>query len=109
MQRTETINSSNNFCLKPAFTVELDTRRAQRSKTHPRALLLVNSEANSPDTVAKLKRIEGVNEVHPIKGMYDFAVLVQAPSFEKLRKEVLHNIRKIANIKNTLTLTLVDS
>lgn len=70
--------------------------------------MLIKIEANLPNVMADLEKIEGVNEVYPIKGMYDVVALVEAPSFEKLRKKVIQSIRQTANVKSTLTLTLLN-
>lgn len=109
MQEAETLLSGSGIYLQPTFMLELHEKRCQRSKTTQKALLLITIEADSPHVMDELKKIEGVNEVYPTKGMYDVVAFVEAPSFEKLRGKVLENIRQTANVKNTLTLTLVSS
>lgn len=108
MQQAETMFSSSSVYLQPAFVLEIERKRCQQPKTSQKALLLLKIEADLPNVMTDLKKIEGVNEVYPTKGLYDVVVLVEAPSFEKLRKKVLENVRQTANVKNTLTLTLLN-
>ena len=64
-------------------------------KQKKRSLLLINtSPAYSLKGIADLKKIEGVSEVYPLRGMYDIIAVAEAESFEKL-KEIVFNESKI--------------
>jgi DNA-binding Lrp family transcriptional regulator len=78
-------------------------------KTPEKALLLINTApTDSTKVISDLKKIEGVNEVYPLKGMYDVIAVVQADSFEKLKETIINRIRGISDVKATLTLTLIE-
>ncbi len=54
--------------------------------------------------ISELKSIEGVIEVHGTFGAYDILAKVEAGLVEELRETITWKIRKIANIRSTLTL-----
>lgn len=57
-------------------------------------MLINTSPAYSLKVIADLKKIEGVSEVYPLRGMYDIIAVAEAESFEKL-KEIVFNESKI--------------
>ena len=69
------------------------------------AFVLINCELGSEEAViAHLKSIEGVKEVHGTFGAYDILAKIESDRVESLREIITWKIRKIENIRSTLTL-----
>ena len=69
------------------------------------AFVLINCELGSEETViTNLKKLEGVMEVHGTFGAYDILVKIESDRVESLRELITWKIRKIENIRSTLTL-----
>ncbi len=74
------------------------------------AYVLINCELGSEDSViSQLKSIEGVKEVHGTFGAYDTLVKIESDKVETLRETITWKIRKIDNIRSTLTLMGIES
>ncbi len=74
------------------------------------AYVLINCELGSEDSViSQLKSIEGVKEVHGTFGAYDILVKIVSDKVETLRETITWKIRKIHNIRSTLTLMGIES
>ncbi len=54
--------------------------------------------------VETLKTIDGIKEVQRVMGNYDIIVKLEAQTKEDLMKIITQKIRKIANIRSTLSL-----
>ena len=75
----------------------------------PRAYVLFNVGAGSEDQVLKDARsIGGVQEAYVSYGVYDLVVKVKVDSMEQLKKLVTYRLRKIKNVRSTLTLMLTE-
>jgi DNA-binding Lrp family transcriptional regulator len=74
-----------------------------------KAFICINTLACSATVVEDLKKVSGVSEVYPSKGLYDVVALVEARSMNELREVILPDIRKVDNMKSTLTLTVLES
>ncbi len=75
----------------------------------PRAYVLFNVGAGSEDQVLKdVRSIGGVQEAYVSYGVYDLVVKVKADSMERLKELVTHHLRKIKNVRSTLTLMLTE-
>jgi DNA-binding Lrp family transcriptional regulator len=73
------------------------------------AYVLINCELGSEDSViTQLKSIEGVTEVHGTFGAYDILVKIESDRVEALRETITWKIRKIENIRSTLTLMGIE-
>ena len=73
------------------------------------AYVLVNCELGSEEAViSQLKSIEGVTEVHGTFGAYDILAKVESDRVEALREIITWKIRKIENIRSTLTLMGIE-
>ncbi|NWJ42926.1 MAG: Lrp/AsnC family transcriptional regulator [Thaumarchaeota archaeon] len=73
------------------------------------AYVLVNCDLGAEEEIISgLKQIEQVKEVHGTFGAYDIIAKVQAESTDKLREAITWEIRKMAKIRSTLTLTVVE-
>ncbi len=72
------------------------------------AYILVNCNLGAEESViVELKQLEQVKEVHGTFGAYDIIAKVEADSADKLREAITLKIRKMDNIRSTLTLTVV--
>jgi DNA-binding Lrp family transcriptional regulator len=75
----------------------------------PRAYVLFNVGTGSEDQVLKdVRSIGGVQEAYVSYGVYDLVVKVKADSMEQLKELVTHRLRKIKNVRSTLTLMLTE-
>jgi DNA-binding Lrp family transcriptional regulator len=48
--------------------------------------------------------VGGVEEAHAVYGTYDIVVRVKAETMDRLKETVLSHIRKVKNVRATLTL-----
>ncbi|MFB5631323.1 MAG: Lrp/AsnC family transcriptional regulator [Nitrosopumilaceae archaeon] len=73
------------------------------------AFVLINCELGSEESViTQLRSIEEVIEVHGTFGAYDILVKIQSDRVETLREIITWKIRKIENIRSTLTLMSIE-
>ena len=75
----------------------------------PNAYVLISCDLGSEKAlIDELKTIEGVVEVMGSYGIYDIIVKIQAENDHKLREIITWKIRKMNNIKSTLTLLEIE-
>lgn len=75
----------------------------------PVTFVLINSELGKEEELLKeLKSIENVKEAHFVYGIYDIIVKVEAESVEKLKDLVTFKIRRLSNVRSTLTMTVAE-
>ena len=75
----------------------------------PIAFVLINSELGKEEELLKeLRIIENVKETHFVYGVYDVIVKVEAESVEKLKDLVTFKIRRLSNVRSTLTMTVTE-
>lgn len=75
-----------------------------------KAYLLINCELGTEESViSKLKSIEGVREVNGTFGAYDILAKIESDRLEDLRETITWKIRKIDNIRSTLTLMGIEN
>ena len=73
------------------------------------AYVLVNCELGSEESIIQqLKNVDGIIEVHGTFGAYDILAKVESPTVEALRESITWKIRKIDQIRSTLTLMCVE-
>ena len=73
----------------------------------PSAYILLNTEIGSEKQVLKaLKKINGVEEVHNLWGVYDIIVNVKAHSIDELNHIITNRIEKIGRINSKLTMLI---
>ncbi len=74
----------------------------------PASYVLINCDIGSEESVmSKLKEVDLVKEVYGVFGAYDIVVLVEADTVESLRDTITWKIRKIENIRSTLTMMII--
>lgn len=59
--------------------------------------------------INQLNAIDGVKEVIGVMGTYDILVKLESENSEDFKSTITSKIRKIPNIRTTLTLTVVES
>ena len=73
------------------------------------AYVLINVElGKEKDILNQLRSIENVKEVNAVYGVYDIIAKVEADSMEKLKEIVTYKIRRLADIRSTLTMTVAE-
>ncbi len=75
----------------------------------PRALVFINTSTDAAEVVKNLERVKGVSEAHYSRGMYDAVAMVQGESFNEVKEIVSKSIRRMDNVRSTLTLTLIEN
>jgi len=69
------------------------------------AHVLINCELNKRDKVIEnLKHIDSVKEVQGTFGAFDIVAKIENDKKDKIRKTIAWNVRKMENIRSTLTL-----
>ena len=75
----------------------------------PEAIVLINTDIGAEEEVLeKLGTIDGVTEAYIVYGVYDIVAKVQAPSTEALKEIISNKIRKLAKVRSTLTMVVVE-
>ena len=75
----------------------------------PTAFVSINTEIGSESDVLKeLKKVEGVVEASAVYGVYDIMAKVKAESIDKLKEIITWHVRRLDNVKATLTMNVVE-
>jgi len=75
----------------------------------PTAFVSINTEIGSESDVLKeLKKVEGVVEASAVYGVYDIVAKVKAESIDKLKEIITWHVRRLDNVKATLTMIVVE-
>ena len=73
------------------------------------AYVLINCDLGSEESVIEeLKHVNSVKEVHGTFGAYDIVAKVASEKPEALREAITWQIRKINNVRSTLTLMGIE-
>jgi DNA-binding Lrp family transcriptional regulator len=60
------------------------------------------------EVVKELRKIEYVKEAYVIYRVYDVIAKVEAETMEKLREVISSKIRRVSNVKSTLTMIVIE-
>ena len=75
----------------------------------PKAFVLINTETGFMNEVLKeLSKIEGVKEAYSVYGVYDIIAKVEAETMDGLKDIVTWKIRRISNVRTTLTMIVIE-
>ncbi len=75
----------------------------------PTAFVSINTKIGSESDVLKeLKDVEGVVEASGVYGVYDIMAKVKADSIDKLKEIITWHVRRLDNVKATLTMIVVE-
>ena len=73
------------------------------------AFVLINCDLGSEESVIEeLKHVDTVKEVQGTFGAYDIVAKVVSDHAEKIRQSITWQIRKINNVRSTLTLMGIE-
>ncbi|MGB6681330.1 MAG: Lrp/AsnC ligand binding domain-containing protein [Candidatus Bathyarchaeia archaeon] len=76
----------------------------------PIAYVLINAELGREKALLKdLRAIENISEVYLVYGVYDIIVKVEAENMEKLKEILTFKIRRLSDVRSTLTMTVDES
>ncbi len=74
-----------------------------------KAYVLINCDLGKEEIILeKLRNINSVKEAHGTFGAYDIIVEVSAKNAEELREDITWKIRRLPDIRSTLTLTGIE-
>jgi DNA-binding Lrp family transcriptional regulator len=75
----------------------------------PSAYVLITAETGQEsDVLENLKKIEEIDEVCLVYGVYDIVAKATAESTETLRDVITLHIRKLNKVRNTLTMIITE-
>ncbi|MCW4033457.1 MAG: Lrp/AsnC ligand binding domain-containing protein [Candidatus Bathyarchaeota archaeon] len=75
----------------------------------PIAFVLINAELGKEESILEeLRNIEQVKEAHFVYGVYDIIAKVEAESMDKLKEIVTFKIRRLGDVRSTLTMTVAE-
>jgi DNA-binding Lrp family transcriptional regulator len=75
-----------------------------------KAFVCVSTEPSSvPSVFQKIKAVEGTEEVEMVYGVYDVCFKVKGKTIDGLERTINEHIRRMENVRNTLTTVLVNS
>ncbi|KEQ57442.1 2-isopropylmalate synthase protein [Marine Group I thaumarchaeote SCGC RSA3] len=74
------------------------------------AFVVITSEIGEEQNVInQLKTIASVKDVKGVMGAYDIIVKLESDTSKELNNTITNQIRKIKDVRTTLTLTVIDS
>jgi DNA-binding Lrp family transcriptional regulator len=75
----------------------------------PVAFVLINTEIGAMEEVLKeLRKNEGVEEAYSVYGVYDIVAKIRAESMDQLKEIVTWSIRRINQVRSTLTMIVTE-
>jgi DNA-binding Lrp family transcriptional regulator len=75
----------------------------------PVVYILINAELGmEEDLIQELRKIEDIKEAYVAYGVYDVIVKAEAENMENLKELVAFKIRRMKEVKNTLTMTVAE-
>lgn len=75
----------------------------------PLAFVLINTEIGSENKVLEaLKGVDGVVEAYAVYGVYDIVAKIKAESMDKLKEIVTWRVRRLDNVRSTLTMIVME-
>jgi DNA-binding Lrp family transcriptional regulator len=76
----------------------------------PAAYVLISTEIGSESNVVEeLKKVEGVEEVHNLWGVYDIIASIKAETMDKLTFILNKEIEKIGKVHAKLTMIITET
>jgi DNA-binding Lrp family transcriptional regulator len=78
-------------------------------QTMPLAIVLINSEVGSEgELLRELRKLNNVSEAHAVYGVYDILAKVEAKTMQELREVITSKVRKLKNVRSSLTMMVVE-
>ena len=73
------------------------------------AFVLLNVEIGFMDKVLKsLRQVESVKEAYSVYGVYDIVAKVEAENMDELKNVITWRIRRLDNVRTTLTMIVIE-
>ncbi|MCZ6613423.1 MAG: Lrp/AsnC family transcriptional regulator [Thaumarchaeota archaeon] len=73
------------------------------------AFVLINAELGTEESlVANLKKIQNVDEVYIVYGVYDIVVKIVSDSLDNVKQTITSQIRRSDQVRSTLTMIVVE-
>ena len=73
------------------------------------AYVLINTEIGSESEVLDaVQKIKNVREAYAVYGVYDIVVKIEAETMNKLKETVTWEIRRLNNVRSTLTMIAIE-
>ena len=70
-----------------------------------KAYVLINTDPDvEEEFIQEVTKMEGVVEVASVYGRYDFVVIIESDTMEKVKNIITWKIRRIRSVKSTITL-----
>ena len=70
-----------------------------------KAYVLINTDPDvEEEFIEEVTKMEGVVEVASVYGRYDFVVIIESDTMEKVKDIITWKIRRIRSVKSTITL-----
>lgn len=74
-----------------------------------KAFVLINAEVGKEqELIRQLRSIPNVTEVHVVYGVYDVIAKVEANTMEKVKETITNSLRRLDNVRSTLTMIAVE-
>jgi DNA-binding Lrp family transcriptional regulator len=74
-----------------------------------KAFVLINAEVgNEQELIKQLRGIPNVTEVHVVYGVYDVIAKVESDTMEKVKETITNSLRRLDNVRSTLTMIAVE-
>ena len=78
-------------------------------QTMPLAIVLINAEVGSEDELLReLRKLNNVSEACAVYGVYDIVAKVEAETMKELKEVITSKVRKLKNLRSSLTMMVVE-
>ena len=75
----------------------------------PRAYVLINTEPKFMEKVVEiLEKLDSVEEIFPVYGVYDVVAKIRADSMGELKEIVTWKVRSLKEVRSTITMLILD-
>jgi len=70
-----------------------------------KAFVLLNTELGMESKIIEaLNGVEEITNIHSLYGIYDLIIEMEAESMDKIKEVVFNKVRRLDNVKSTITL-----
>ena len=75
----------------------------------PKAFVLITTVPEAEEEfLDELRKIDGIKEATSVYGIYDFIAKVEAPSLEEVKAIITSKLRKLTDIRSSVTLIAAE-
>ena len=75
----------------------------------PMAYVLINTEPKNMESVVEiLKKIDAMEEVYAVYGVYDVVAKIRAETLNKLKEIVTWKVRSLDEVRSTITMLILE-